>query len=205
MTDREVFRVHFIAHLIQGEFTEYHIKVSSSRGESWLIRRRYREFRDLHDHLKLKYGENLPQIPGKRLWGNQDPSFVQERQEGLQRYLDGVLALEPDCSTKYLRRFLEIRDQPRSPTAVAPATATTIDEKKNVFKTCQEALFDLSASPTLIDPAEAEQLRLRYAEIWRNVNHINIPCFVPATMTSSPTVVGESIATAGDILAVFAE
>ena len=60
--DRVRYRVQFIAHLIQGEYTEYHIKVTSTKGESWLIRRRYREFRDLHDHLKLKYGDSLPNV-----------------------------------------------------------------------------------------------------------------------------------------------
>ena len=183
------YRVNFIAHLIQGEFTEYHIKVTSSEGDSWLIRRRYREFRELHDHLKLKYPDSLPsvslnpllslyiQIPGKRLWGNQDPDFVKERQDGLQRYMDSLLDIEPECSTKFFRLFLEIRDAPKQPRqsdrpsgpsapSIAEAPAPPSDDRKRIFQEVQEALFDLSAAPTLLEPAEVQQRHQRYLEIF---------------------------------------
>jgi hypothetical protein len=64
------------------------MKVSSSDNASWLVRRRYKEFRELHDHLKLKYPERIPAIPGKKLWGNQDPDFVRQRQDQLQVYMN---------------------------------------------------------------------------------------------------------------------
>jgi hypothetical protein len=103
------YSVQFVGYVIQDEFTEYHMKVTSSDNTSWLVRRRYREFRDLHDHLKLKYPERMPSVPGKKLWGNQDPDFVRQRQDQLQVYMNGVLAIEPDCRTRVLQRFLEIR------------------------------------------------------------------------------------------------
>ena len=175
------YRVQFIAHLIQPEYTEYHIKVTSSNNESWLIRRRYSEFRELHDHLKLKYPEILPSIPGKRLWGNQDPQFVRERQEGLQKYMDGVLAIEPECRTRFLRRFLEIRDPqaspsrgPSLPTLSSPVpssgglSSTDKDkaaEKRRIISEFEEKLFNLNAAVALVDPIEEEQRRKKYAEI----------------------------------------
>lgn len=103
------YSVQFVGYVIQDEFTEYHMKVTSSDNASWLVRRRYREFRDLHDHLKLKYPDRVPAVPGKKLWGNQDPDFVRQRQDQLQVYMNGILALEPDCRTRVLQRFLEIK------------------------------------------------------------------------------------------------
>ena len=103
------YSVQFVGHVIQDEFTEYHMKVTSSDNTSWLVRRRYREFRELHDHLKLKYPDRIPSMPGKKLWGNQDPEFVRQRQDQLQYYMNGVLSLEPDCRTRVLQRFLEIK------------------------------------------------------------------------------------------------
>ena len=103
------YSVQFVGHVIQDEFTEYHMKVTSSDNTSWLVRRRYREFRERHDHLKLKYPDRIPSMPGKKLWGNQDPEFVRQRQDQLQMYMDGVLGLEPDCRTRVLQRFLEIK------------------------------------------------------------------------------------------------
>ena len=154
------------------------------QGDSWLIRRRYREFRELHDHLKLKYPDILPQIPGKRLWGNSDPDFVKERQEGLQRYMDNLLDMEPECSTKFFRLFLEIRDAPkdsrrpsdgsshRSTPITAPTLhinhppTPTIQDKKLIFQEVQDALFDLSATPTLLEPAEVDQRHAKYSELF---------------------------------------
>jgi len=118
------YSVQFVGHVIQDEFTEYHMKVTSNDGTSWLVRRRYREFRELHDHLKLKYPDRIPSMPGKKLWGNEDPSFVKQRQDQLQVYMDGILSLEPDCRTRVVQRFLEIKKTGGSPvieTAASPA------------------------------------------------------------------------------------
>lgn len=82
------YSVQFVGYVIQDEFTEYHMKVTSSDNTSWLVRRRYKEYRELHDHLKLKYPERMPSIPGKKLWGNQDPDFVRQRQDQLQVYMN---------------------------------------------------------------------------------------------------------------------
>ena len=75
-------------------YTFYTIEVCSPDGSSWDIQRRYREFRELHDSLFSFYGEALPEMPGKRIFGNQDPTFVIERQVALESYLQRVLQLE---------------------------------------------------------------------------------------------------------------
>ncbi len=56
----------------------------------------FSEFRDLHEALRGKYHDSLPQIPGKKLYGSMDPHFISQRMVGLQQYLDSILRIEPD-------------------------------------------------------------------------------------------------------------
>lgn len=44
-------------------YTEYFIEVSNlANGDKWTVSRRYREIRELHDHLKLKYPDRIPKV-----------------------------------------------------------------------------------------------------------------------------------------------
>lgn len=184
------YSVQFVGHVIQDEFTEYHMKVSSSDNISWLVRRRYREFRELHDHLKLKYPDRIPSVPGKKLWGNQDPEFVKERQDQLQVYMEGVLSVEPDCRTRVLQRFLEIKKPPSvgSPgpntvqpvmqayasshapsttsSSIASATASAVIPPPGALQAIIDQLdnriFDLSVTPSLLDAGEYAVRRKKY-------------------------------------------
>ena len=100
--------------------------------------------------------------------------------------MDTLLDIEPECTTKFFRLFLEIRDapkqtrQPDRPSGPsAPSVSTEIpaplaDDRKRIFQEVQEALFDLSAAPTLLEPAEVQQRHQRYVEIFNRC------------MTSSP-------------------
>merc|ERR1719375_2382995 len=92
-TDPGLYGVKFIGSIVVDGYTRYNIEVSSPGGSSWDIQRRYREIRQLHDSLRPMYGETLPQIPAKRLFGNQDPTFIMERQAALEDYLNAVLQL----------------------------------------------------------------------------------------------------------------
>lgn len=67
---------------------------------------RYSEIRDLHERLWCAFGDALPSIPPKRLFGNQDPIFIQRRMGELQRVLDGALRLDPQARHPALRSFL---------------------------------------------------------------------------------------------------
>ena len=164
------------------------MKVTSSDNTSWLVRRRYREFRELHDHLKLKYPDRIPSVPGKKMWGNQDPDFVCQRQDQLQKYMDGILDLEQDCKTRVLQRFLEIKKfnggspvveitqqggvPAPSPAHVAPQSVSSKttgpsreEELRKIIATLQANIFDLSVSPSLLDAGEYAQRRQKYIAI----------------------------------------
>ncbi|KAF4704533.1 hypothetical protein FOZ62_007722, partial [Perkinsus olseni] len=55
------FKAKFVGNNSQDGYTEYFIEVSNlSNGDKWTVSRRYREIRELHDHLKLKYPDRIP-------------------------------------------------------------------------------------------------------------------------------------------------
>lgn len=172
------FSVQFVGYVIQDEYTEYHLKVKSSGDNAtWLVRRRYREFRDLHDILKLVYPESIPAVPGKKLWGNQDPDFVRLRQDQLQVYMNGILALEPDCRSLVLQRFLDIKKQvilrsvssapaPEMISSSTPPLAVSKNADLNqIVNALKKDMFDLSLTPSLLDAGEYASRRKKYEEI----------------------------------------
>ena len=176
------YSVQFVGYVIQDEYTEYHLKVKSSTDNAtWLVRRRYREFRDLHDILKLVYPESIPAVPGKKLWGNQDPDFVRLRQDQLQVYMNGILALEPDCRSLVLQRFLDIKKQmihrsvssaPVPEVTASPSVPSTppLAVSKNadlnqIVEALKKDMFDLSLTPSLLDAGEYASRRKKYEEI----------------------------------------
>lgn len=71
--------------------TEYIIKVQRGpfSDKTWRVYKRYNDFVTLHSCLQSS-GLLLP-LPPKRLIGNMDPEFINERQQGLQKYLNTVL------------------------------------------------------------------------------------------------------------------
>jgi hypothetical protein len=177
MISATTYSVQFVGYVIQDEFTEYHLKVKNSENASWLVRRRYREFRDLHDILKLVYPDAIPSVPGKKLWGNQDPEFVRLRQDQLQVYMNGVLALEPHCASVVLQRFLEIKapspalqsrvSSPASPPVAQPQPPVRTRDLNRVVESLKNEIFDLSFTPSLLEAGEYAIRRKRYEEIVR--------------------------------------
>ncbi|XP_030854447.1 kinesin-like protein KIF16B isoform X1 [Strongylocentrotus purpuratus] len=68
---------------------ELHLKVLN---ESWIVFRRYRRFRELHDYMRRKYKEvNALQFPPRRLFGNKSERVVLRRRMELERYLQNLM------------------------------------------------------------------------------------------------------------------
>lgn len=67
---------------------EYEVKVVVM-DDSWTLYRRYKRFRELHEYMKLKYGNKLqlPYFPPKLLFGNKSTRLVEERRKMLEVYL----------------------------------------------------------------------------------------------------------------------
>jgi hypothetical protein len=102
----------------RGWYTEYTIHVTVGKLHSpRIVHRRYSAFAALHSRicevLQFMKGTaeiltRIPQIPGKKLFGRLEPSFVQKRQEQLQVWMSAMLAIEAVRKLKSVLQFLEI-------------------------------------------------------------------------------------------------
>eukprot|EP00747_Dinoflagellata_sp_TGD_P169437 gnl/TRDRNA2_/TRDRNA2_198414_c0_seq1.p1 gnl/TRDRNA2_/TRDRNA2_198414_c0~~gnl/TRDRNA2_/TRDRNA2_198414_c0_seq1.p1 ORF type:complete len:254 (+),score=45.47 gnl/TRDRNA2_/TRDRNA2_198414_c0_seq1:134-895(+) len=146
------YSVHFVGHVSAEKHTEYIIKVTAPDGESWTIQKRYSEISELHDQLRLRYKESLPNMPGKRLFGNRDPNFIASRMHGLQQYFEGVLRLERDVRTPALQHFLQIRTQ--------RGEQDQARQCQHIVEQMQNKLLNLAAPPAPLDNHE-QQTRLK--------------------------------------------
>lgn len=58
----------------------------------WTVRKRYREFVELHGKLVNEHTVTRDILPGKRMVGNTRPAFVERRRVGLEIYLQTVMS-----------------------------------------------------------------------------------------------------------------
>lgn len=104
-----VFRVRMVSYdVVSAEHTTYRLEVTAPDGSFWFLNKRYSEVRCLHEQLRPWFGNRLPPMPGKRLFGNQDREFLARRAADLQSYLDGAMQLDSQAEHWALRLFLGI-------------------------------------------------------------------------------------------------
>ncbi|KAK7070621.1 hypothetical protein SK128_003904 [Halocaridina rubra] len=72
----------------------------------WVVRHRYSDFAQLHASLKSCIGV-LPVLPPKKVFGNTDRDFINERKAALQKYLEELLASELIGGSLPVRQFLD--------------------------------------------------------------------------------------------------
>lgn len=101
-------------------YTVYTIEMRCIQsGATWVIYRRYQQFKDLHDCLR-PMGVRVPLLPPKKLLGSFEPEFIAKRQNELSEWLKCLLnddRVEQAAKNPHLvdevRRFLTTKaDQP---------------------------------------------------------------------------------------------
>lgn len=160
------YSVKFVGHTTTEGHTTYTIKVTSPDGDTWNIHKRYRECRELHEELRLRYGDGLPPIPSKRLWGNQDPAFIASRQVGLQTYLEGVLQIERELRTPALKEFIGGPPQ--------HGERNQARRYQQILDGMQQQLLNLALPPAPLDETEIAQ-RLKKYGLAMHSNVLNQP------------------------------
>ncbi|KAJ2914754.1 hypothetical protein MD484_g5650, partial [Candolleomyces efflorescens] len=128
-----------------------------SFSSGWVIARRYNEFLSMHNKLREKYAlvKNLD-FPGKRLVPNLSGSFLDTRKQGLERYLQSVIAIPVVCESPDLKAFLS-RDSPfmasqaNQPAPKGPATFSGTDLVRNVYRSVAESIDDMFFGPSMLD------------------------------------------------------
>ncbi|XP_037642469.1 sorting nexin-16-like [Sebastes umbrosus] len=97
----------------RAKFTVYKILVTGSRGDSWVIFRRYTDFCRLNDKLKELFPNRRLALPPKRWFkDNYGEELLEERQLGLQTFLQNLMLHKDVISSEAVRHFLCLVDPP---------------------------------------------------------------------------------------------
>ena len=89
--------------------TEYRIEVSFL-GRTWVIQRRFSMFDKLHRKLHGDLPQMaLPDIPPKKIFGRLRPSFIKQRQQQLQAFIETLLNHPQVTSNQTFRNFFQAR------------------------------------------------------------------------------------------------
>ncbi|GAA6222571.1 sorting nexin-16-like [Lates japonicus] len=97
----------------RAKFTVFKILVTGSQGDSWVIFRRYTDFCRLSDKLKELFPSCCPALPPKRWFkDNYNEEFLEERQIGLQTFLQNLMLHKDIINSEAVRHFLCLVDPP---------------------------------------------------------------------------------------------
>ncbi|XP_028659213.1 sorting nexin-16 [Erpetoichthys calabaricus] len=97
----------------RAKFTVYKILVRKSPDESWIVFRRYTDFSRLNDKLKEMFPGFRLALPPKRWFkDNYNPDFLEDRQLGLQAFLQNLVAHKDIANCIAVREFLCLDDPP---------------------------------------------------------------------------------------------
>ncbi|KAF5323375.1 hypothetical protein D9611_005598 [Ephemerocybe angulata] len=135
--------------------------LDGSFSSGWVIARRYNEFLSLHNKLREKYAlvKHLD-FPGKRLVANLSGSFLDNRKQALEKYLQNVIAIPVVCESPDLRAFLS-RDSPFMASQSEPSLSKTTPSMstsfsgtnlvRNVYRSVAESIDDMFFGPSMLD------------------------------------------------------
>lgn len=73
---------------------------------SWTVSRRYSEFAKLHQVLVADHGVTTDILPPKKIIGNRDEQFIEERRNSLEGYLCTVVRFLQKAMPRELSTFL---------------------------------------------------------------------------------------------------
>lgn len=139
------------------EYAVYVIEVQRKAGEqmpaaTWTITRRYSEFHDLHQRLRMKYPSvrNLD-FPRRRMVMKLQSDFLHKRRLALENYLREILLLPDVCRSRDLRAFL-------SQSTIAPGLDRPLendDSKKDIitrfYNSVQDGMEDILGNIPVLD------------------------------------------------------
>lgn len=86
-------------------FYDINVKV---KDVEWWVQRRYRDFDELHDKLVSEQSVSKKLLPPKKMIGNKNPSFIDQRRRDLEEYLQHLLGFLRIAMPRPFAEFLEL-------------------------------------------------------------------------------------------------
>ncbi|XP_033246758.1 uncharacterized protein LOC117187915 [Drosophila miranda] len=135
-----VLRVPIIGYEVMEErarFTVYKLRVENPESnDCWLVMRRYTDFVRLNGKLKQAYPKISLMLPRKKLFGdNFNAVFLDNRVQGLQIFVNSVMAKEELRRCKLVREFFCL-DEP-------PSYSESMEECRAIFEAQEETITHL--------------------------------------------------------------
>jgi len=88
--------VQFLSHEISNGVVLYQVRVSGPNDITFHLKDRYKRMRNFYQQLRRQLppqkAQNLPEFPPKRLIGNKKAAFINQRKNGLQNFMNSILA-----------------------------------------------------------------------------------------------------------------
>ncbi|KAL2011797.1 hypothetical protein VTN00DRAFT_4515 [Thermoascus crustaceus] len=142
------------------EFVMYLIEVQRNAGEqmpaaTWAVPRRYSEFHELHQKLRMRYPSvRHLEFPRRRVVMKFQKEFLQKRRLALEAYLQKLLLLPEVCRSRDLRAFL-------SQQAILPHGEATRPEGQakdivtRIYNSVADGMDDFLGNITVLDQLSA--------------------------------------------------
>lgn len=130
----------FVTYENIGDHIEYKIMVKDPQDQSYELQARYRVLRDIFNQLKDNLGQDLPEFPPKRLFGNMNVDNITSRQKGLESFFNKLLQKYSLDDLQPLKNFLKAKRQ------------TTIKEAESPNKVVQPKPVPVVAQTNPVNP-----------------------------------------------------
>lgn len=162
----------------RAKFTVFKVLVRKSADESWVVFRRYTDFSRLNDKLKEMFPGFRLSLPPKRWFkDNYDSDFLEDRQLGLQAFLQNLVAHKDIANCTAVREFLCLDDP--------PGPFDSLEESRAFCETLEESNYRLQKE-LLEKQKEIGSLKRRLEEKEQAIllleKQINGDCVSPASL-----------------------
>ncbi|MEQ2299853.1 hypothetical protein AMECASPLE_019189 [Ameca splendens] len=161
----------------RAKFTVYKVLVRKSPDESWVVFRRYTDFSRLNDKLKEMFPGFRLSLPPKRWFkDNYDSDFLEDRQLGLQAFLQNLVAHKDIGNCLPVREFLCLDDP--------PGPFDSLEESRAFCETLEESNYRLQKE-LLEKQKEIDSLKRKLQEREQTIlileKHVNGGCASPGS------------------------
>ncbi|CAH1780508.1 unnamed protein product [Owenia fusiformis] len=120
----------------RARFTVFKIHVQKTYTEQWFIFRRYTDFVQLNSQLKGLFPHFRLALPPRRWFGdNFEAEFLEDRQLGLQAFLNNVVSHKRVCNSGPVRHFFCFDDP--------PGPHDSLEESRTLCESLEETVYNL--------------------------------------------------------------
>nr|AVV27001.1 Rheb [Hemiarma marina] len=111
-------------------FTVYKVKIQSELG-SWTVARRYSQFDDLNKRLAISNPSAALPLPKKKLVGNQNKDFIEQRRVALDKYVREICDDPRLANSQEFRSFIDTNLEAHTRVSKAGLSVSAQDGSSN--------------------------------------------------------------------------